>query len=117
MNLLLYWGNAIWGIMAIKWIIVGVFGLDTIRAIALGFADPASFIDAGIDIILVIIFLILGFPIKGLIITLLILHIIGTIIWWLAASGGEAGGVPFFFNLLHVIGDIIGMVLFFKNVL
>ncbi|MGP1491505.1 MAG: hypothetical protein ACTTI6_10680 [Treponema sp.] len=122
MNLLLYWGNAIWGIEFFGWIVLGVFGIDILFSLLIVLKEHdalgAIVIGLVIDVILYVIFRFLHFPVKGTIITLLIIHIINAIISYFSEfeDGDREIGV-LILPILYVIGDIIGMVLFFKNVL
>ena len=119
MNLLLYWGNAIWEIEAFSNVFLGIFAIMTIILLIIALQGaPSLFADVAINIVLVIIFWLLGFPIKGIIITLLVLHVLTLIGFVLMFSSGEVEIDPIIIlPILYVIGDIIGMVLFFKNVL
>lgn len=122
MNLLLYWGNSIWGIEFFGWIVLGVFGIDILFSLLIVLKEHdalgAMVIALVIDVILYVIFRFLHFPVKGTIITLLIIHIINAIISYFSdfEDGDREIGV-LILPILYVIGDIIGMVLFFKNVL
>ena len=121
MNLLLHWGNAIWGIEAFSNVFLGIFALIIIiqglAAIKSG-GDADLFIEPAINILLIIVFWFLGFPIKGIIITVLIVHTIYCILFGKDLFSDDKEALkPFILHILFLIGDIIGMVLFFKNVL
>ena len=119
---MLYWGNSIWGIEFFGWIVLGVFGIDILFSLLIVLKEHdalgAMVIALVIDVILYVIFRFLHFPVKGTIITLLIIHIINAIISYFSdfEDGDREIGV-LILPILYVIGDIIGMVLFFKNVL
>lgn len=122
MNLLLYWGNSILGIEFFGWIVLGVFGIDILFSLLIVLKEHdalgAMVIALVIDVILYVIFRFLHFPVKGTIITLLIIHIINAIISYFSDFEDDDREIGvLILPILYVIGDIIGMVLFFKNVL
>ena len=122
MNLLLYWGNSIWGIEFFGWIVLGVFGIDILFSLLIVLKEHdalgAMAIAFVVDVILYVIFRLLHFPVKGTIITLLIIDIINVVISYFSEfEDGDMEISSLILPILYVIGDIIGMVLFFKNVL
>ncbi|MFC1240130.1 hypothetical protein ACFGOO_12035 [Treponema vincentii] len=118
MILLMYWGASIWGIEVFAWIVLGAVAIDIGTMLPL-FAKEESIPGLKIGYVIRIVMLIiltvvlwfLGFPIKGTIITFLVVNTLQTIIPFFI------GVRPSLLYILRTIGDIIGMVLFFKNVL
>lgn len=118
MILLMYWGISIWGIEVFTWVVLGTVAIDIGTMLPL-FAKEERIpglkigyvIRIVILIILSLILWILGFPVKGTIITFLVLNMIQTILPFFI------GVTPSALYIIRTIGDIIGMVLFFKNIL
>ncbi|MGP1445146.1 hypothetical protein [Treponema sp.] len=110
MNLLLYWMYTIGGAAEFGSATFRVFMAEIIIRIISAFKSPGSLISAIAHGIALYFFWRYNFPIQPVIIVTLILDIIILLILL-------RDPVSLMINLLTVIGDIIGMVLFFKNVL
>lgn len=113
MNLLLYWGNSIWGINVISTVFLCMSAIMTIILLILAFADGRrkDYINLILWIIYIIIIWVSGFPIKNIIVGLFFMDIV------FCAAFISRGTILKILGLALVIGDIIGIVLFFKNVL
>lgn len=111
MNLLMFFGVKWFGISAFMWIFIGVIVIDIIIGVINLFGEPIdAAIGIGIDIILLIIFLILHVPILPILITFLVISIINSI---LCIYIGEGFGM--ILQPVYVICNIIGLILFCTN--
>lgn len=111
MNLILYWMYMTGGAAEFASAAFRGFMAEIIVRIISVFVSPISLIAAIIQGIILYFFWKNGFPIQSVIITTLVLDIIV----FLVSFAGDI--VSLIITGLFVIGDIIGMILFFKNVL
>ena len=114
MNLLLFFGLKWFGFGAFMWITISLLvGFALLSLLLIPSTEGGSLIDFAINIIMLVVLFIIGFPIFTTMWIFLGLHLFFTfLLWGLAALGGGATvGVPATVNTLYLIGDIIGILL------
>ena len=114
MNLLLFLGAKLFGLGAFKVIftviLVGAIVILLTQMATLPESAGAIFIDLAIYAIYFIVMFCLGFPVLGIIWTFPFLHLV------FAIMQVCLGLVPVYM-IAYIIGDVIGLVLFYKHLL
>ena len=103
MNLLLYWLCNYYSVSAFAKATIGILILFIALDIAFCFINPAFAIDAGIDLIILIVFWLLGFPINAILITFLVRYAISSVLQFLAENP-MGGSISVIIEILNILG-------------
>lgn len=112
MNLLLYWLCNSYSVSAFAKATIGILIFFIALNIACCFITPAFAIDMVIDLIILIVFWLLGFPINAILITFLVWYAIGSVLQFLVEN--PIGGI---INVIIEILNIVGFCLFHANLI
>lgn len=118
MNFLNFLGLLIFGIEGFKWIFITLSILSIIVLVISGIIGFQSFfIGAARDLIILIVFSFLGFPVVGIIITQLIVGIVSTVGSGIAMGSDEDFLASFIVSIIGLLFSIIGTILIFAVIL
>lgn len=118
MNFLNFLSLLIFGIEGFKWIFITLSILSIIVSVILGIIWFQSFfIGAVRDLIILIVFSFLGFPVVGIIITQLILGIVTAVVYGIFMGEDEDFLASFIVSIIGLLFSIIGIILIFTVIL
>lgn len=118
MNFLNFLGLLIFGIEGFKWIFITLSILSIILFVVLGIIEsPVHFITVIRDLIILIVFSFLGFPIVGVIITQLIVGFVSTVVTGFKMRDDEDWIASFIVSIIGLLFSIIGIILIFTVIL